>query len=358
MGAAGTDSLRKRQPASYLSEIAVSTSQTSRSPLRSSPMHPGFAPSQWLRRLDALRDSHRNFWIGLTAILVLGGDARGGARGAGGGGLGSAESQAGLAPGIERDRGDAEARDPARGRPRGLRQRLRLRQPAGHAGGLRQLGELRAGDAPLPGAAEHRAGEARAGVGAGELRALPRRPPGAAAGPPLGVARRRLPGAARRQAPVLLLCGGGTGQEHRRVHPRGGGLLLPGPRADHRQGFGRSQLRAGRERLLDHPRGLHAGVPRREGPEDGGATAACVRGMARGAAGARRGARARARRSPAHRDPLRLPLRHVPCGLLARQGPRRRAGLDEQPAQRLDRADPDGARPHAASSPTRTRSRC
>ena len=36
-------------------------------------MHSRFAPSQWLRRLDALRGSHRNFWIGLTAVLVLGG---------------------------------------------------------------------------------------------------------------------------------------------------------------------------------------------------------------------------------------------------------------------------------------------
>ena len=113
-------------------------------------------------------------------------DPRFGARCAGGGGFGSPESQARLAPGLERDRLDAEARDPARGRPRGLRQRLRDRKPAGHAGGLRPLGQLRAGHAPLPGAAEHRTGEAGAGQPAGELRTLPRRPPGEAVGAPFG----------------------------------------------------------------------------------------------------------------------------------------------------------------------------
>ena len=50
----------------------MSTSQIIRPPLRSG-VGSKLSPSQWLRRIDALRGSHRNFWIGLTVVLVLGG---------------------------------------------------------------------------------------------------------------------------------------------------------------------------------------------------------------------------------------------------------------------------------------------
>jgi len=50
----------------------VSTSQIIRSPFRSR-VSSAVSPSQWDRRLNGLRGSHRNFWIALTAILVLGG---------------------------------------------------------------------------------------------------------------------------------------------------------------------------------------------------------------------------------------------------------------------------------------------
>ena len=72
MGAAGTDLLGKRPPRPYGLEISVSTSQIIRPPIRSrTPAR--LAPRQWFRRLNALRGSHRNFWLALTAVLVLGG---------------------------------------------------------------------------------------------------------------------------------------------------------------------------------------------------------------------------------------------------------------------------------------------
>ena len=50
----------------------MSTSQIIRPPIRSrTPAR--LAPRQWFRRLNALRGSHRNFWLALTAMLVLGG---------------------------------------------------------------------------------------------------------------------------------------------------------------------------------------------------------------------------------------------------------------------------------------------
>ena len=50
----------------------MSTSQIIRPPIRSRT--PAWlAPRQWFRRLNALRGSHRSFWLALTAVLVLGG---------------------------------------------------------------------------------------------------------------------------------------------------------------------------------------------------------------------------------------------------------------------------------------------
>ena len=50
----------------------MSTPQIVRPPLRSR-MPSWLSPSHWIVRLNALRGSHRNFWLALTAVLVLGG---------------------------------------------------------------------------------------------------------------------------------------------------------------------------------------------------------------------------------------------------------------------------------------------
>jgi len=52
--------------------IAVSSSQIIRPPLRSRTAA-ALSPRHWVRRLNALRGSHRNLWLALTAALVLGG---------------------------------------------------------------------------------------------------------------------------------------------------------------------------------------------------------------------------------------------------------------------------------------------
>ena len=73
MGVGCTDPLRSaRAHVSHGQPIAVSSSQIIRPPLRSRPAA-ALSRRHWLRRLNALRGSHRNLWLALTAALVLGG---------------------------------------------------------------------------------------------------------------------------------------------------------------------------------------------------------------------------------------------------------------------------------------------
>jgi len=72
VGVADTDPLGSARSPRPGHTIAVSFSQIIRPPLRSR-IPPAVSPRHWIRRLNALRGTHRNFWLGLTAVLVFGG---------------------------------------------------------------------------------------------------------------------------------------------------------------------------------------------------------------------------------------------------------------------------------------------
>ena len=72
---------------------------------------------------------------------------------------------------------EAQARDPARGRPRRQRERLRRGKPGRERRRIRPLGGNGARDAALSGAAEHRSDRARAGLLAARLRSTACAPP-------------------------------------------------------------------------------------------------------------------------------------------------------------------------------------
>ena len=183
---------------------------------------------------------------------------------------------------------DARTRDRARGRPRGQRERLHHPRSTRLPGGLRQVGGIGAGDAALPGASEHRLGEARIGVASEELRARAGGQPGTTAGPKLsrGGGTAADPAAG---APALLLPRRGwASQKPCELFAGGGGLLRAGahPHRGSRQGSG--QLRPGGRGKLDHSGGGHARLPGRRIASHGHRAQARIRGMAGRAAPSRR----------------------------------------------------------------------
>ena len=203
-------------------------------------------------------------WVSLAAVLALGGTLGAAARGTCRGPFGRRPCAARVPSRLGRDRREPETGDPARGRPRRRSQRVRAQRSAGDHGRLRAMDGIGGRDEALPGASEHRPGDARAGarpegVRGSTLGADPVRALGAPAAVRPAPALQIEPAGRR---PYYCLAVAGVARSAASYIPPGVDycalspqlILRPGPRA--------ARICAVQRRARHDPRSGDAGLPR------------------------------------------------------------------------------------------------
>ena len=220
------------------------------------------------------------------------------------------------------------------------------------------MGGIGASDAAIPRAPGHRPGDARAGVPPGSVRSAHGRRPAAAPGTAVATPGGQLPGPARGQPTLLLLGGGGTGQERCELPARGLGLLRARSDAALRSRIRVGQLRAVQGRGSDDVGDRDPGVPRGGGALDSERPAGATSGA---------GSESCSYRRSCWKERSRVIRTSPSCSATARalRTPRSRAA-SPRPAHSAPRSSSTTGGPCRASeplsraecSPTATRSSC